>query len=122
LLVREAIRKEDLPLDLHIAHDGLEAIQFLETAEHDPNAACPHIVLLDINLPKVDGFAVLKRLRQSEKCKGIPVIVISSSDAPGDRDAAARFGARYFRKPPSYEQYMKLGNVLRQALHELGFE
>jgi CheY-like chemotaxis protein len=120
LLVREAVRMEDLPLDVHLAADGQQAIEFIARAEKDPDAPCPHFLLLDINLPRADGFEVLRRLRASERCKSVPVIVISSSDSPADRDQAAKLGAGYFRKPPSYEEFLKLGGVLKQLLRDNG--
>jgi CheY-like chemotaxis protein len=116
LLVREAIGKENLPLDVHIAPDGKQAIDFIATAERNPDAPCPHFLLLDLNLPKVDGFEVLRRLRASEKLKDIPVLIVSSSDSPADRGRAAELGAGYFRKTPNYEEYMKLGQVLKDLL------
>ncbi len=118
LIVREVVRAEGLPLDVHVVSDGSQAIAFIEQAERDPDAPCPHFILLDLNLPKVDGFDVLRRLRASERCKGVPVIVITSSDSPADRSQAASLGAGYFRKPPSYEEYLKLGAVLRQLLKD----
>lgn len=120
LLVQEVIRAENLPLDVHIAVDGQRAIEFIEKAEADPNAPCPNFLLLDLNLPKRDGFEVLRRLRASEKCKEIPVVIITSSDAPNDVSQAAALGASYFRKPPSYEEFLKLGQVLRQRLKDSG--
>ena len=120
LIVREAIRAESLPLEVHIAPDGERAIEFIERAENDPHAPCPHVLLLDINLPKADGFEVLRRLRASDKCKAVPVLVISSSDSPADRSQAASLGANYFRKPPSYEEFLKLGTVLKQMLKDRG--
>lgn len=120
LLVQEAIRMENLPLDVYIAADGQQAIEFIAKAEKDPDAPCPHFLLLDINLPKADGFEVLRRLRASERCRSIPVVVISSSDSPGDRGNAAKMGAGYFRKPPSYEEFLKVGGVLKRLLKEHG--
>jgi CheY-like chemotaxis protein len=120
-MVREAIRNENLPMEVHIAPDGESAIDFITRAEKDPDAPCPHFLLLDINLPKVDGFEVLRRLRTSEKCKGIPVLMISSSDSPADRRQAATLEVGYFRKPPSYEGFLKLGAVLKQMLSDRGF-
>jgi len=120
LLVREVVRMESLPLDIHIAADGQRAIEFIANAEADPQAPCPHLLLLDLNLPKRDGFEVLRRLRASEKCRGIPVLIVTSSDAPSDQSQAAALGASYFRKPPNYEEYMKLGGVLKQLLKESG--
>jgi CheY-like chemotaxis protein len=118
LLVREAIRNEKLPLDVHVALDGERAIEFLEKAEQNPDAPRPHLMLLDLNLPKVDGFGVLRRIRASEKYKDLPVIIITSSDSPDDRSESARLGAGYFRKPPSYEAFIKIGAALRQLLED----
>ncbi len=114
--MREAIRTEKLPLDVHLVADGQQAMDFIERAERDADAPCPHLLLVDINLPRADGFEVLRRLRASAKCGEIPVVVVSSSDAPADRSLAAELGAGYFRKPPSYEEYLKLGAVLKQLL------
>lgn len=114
------IRLENLPLDVHVASDGQSAIEFIESAGADPNSPCPHVLLLDLNLPKRDGFEVLKTLRESGRCKGIPVVIITSSDSPADRAQAADLGAAYFRKPPSYEEFLKLGGVLKKLLQDSG--
>jgi len=119
LLVREAIRQEDLPLEVHMASDGKLAIDFLVRAEIDDSALCPHILLLDLNLPKVDGFEVLRRVRASEKHKNLRVVVVTSSDSPADRKEAARLMARYFRKPANYDEYLKIGVLLREILEEI---
>ncbi len=100
--------------------DGEEAMDFIAKAEEDPEAPCPHFALLDLNLPKRDGFEVLRRLRASGKCKGIPVVIITSSNSPSDIGRAAALGARYFRKPPNYEEFLKLGVLLKQLLKESG--
>jgi chemotaxis family two-component system response regulator Rcp1 len=120
LLVREAIRLESLPIDVHVASDGQRAIEFIDQSDKDSNAPCPHVLLLDINLPKADGFEVLRRLRASERCGKVPVLMISSSDSPLDRNQAAQLGAGYFRKPPSYDEFLKLGEVLRKLLKDHG--
>ena len=116
LLVREVIRRESLPLDLHVLSDGKEAIDFIALAEANPDAPRPQFLLLDLNLPKVDGFDVLRRLRASRQFRDLPVVVVSSSDSQADRDLAAELGAGYFRKPPNLEAYMKLGAVLKQLV------
>jgi CheY-like chemotaxis protein len=120
LLVREAIAVENLPLDVYVAPDGQEAIDFIARAEKEPEAPCPHFLLLDLNLPKRDGFEVLQRLRSSAKCKDIPVLIITSSDSPSDVSEAAALGAGYFRKPPSYDEFLKLGGILRQLIQNSG--
>ena len=120
LLVREAIKAENLPIEIYMAADGEQAVDFIANAEKDPNAPWPHLLLLDLNLPKVDGFEVLRRVRTSDKCKDIPVLIVTSSDSPADRDEAVKFGARYFRKPVTYEEFLKIGPFLRSFLKENG--
>ncbi len=118
VLVQEAVNIEKLPFDIHVVADGEKAIQFLERAESDAGAPQPDVLLLDLNLPKRDGFEVLRRLRAGSLAK-IPVVVLTSSDAPQDIEQARELGAGYFRKPPSYVEYMKLGAVLAQLLKGL---
>jgi len=81
LLVREAITAEGLPVEFHMATDGERTIEFIARAENDPDAPGPHVLLLDLNLPKLDGFEVLRRLRASNKYKDVPVLIVSSSDS-----------------------------------------
>src|SRR5579884_3005881 len=116
LLVREVIRKENLPFDVHLVSDGQQAVDFIANSEHDDQAPCPHLLLLDLNLPKRDGFEVLRRLRQSPRCKHSAVLVITSSDSAADRSQAASLGAAYFRKPPNYQEFLKLGAILKQMM------
>ncbi len=118
LLVREAIQAEQLEVEVHIVADGELAIDFIARAAADPEAPAPHVMLLDLNLPKVDGFEVLRQVRAIEKFKSIPVIIVTSSDSPGDRSEAAKLGASYFRKPVSYEEFIKIGGVLRSFLKD----
>jgi chemotaxis family two-component system response regulator Rcp1 len=120
LLVREAIKLENLPLEVHLAPDGERAIDLIAKAETDPEAPCPHILLLDINLPRIDGFEVLRRIRASRKFRDVPVLMVTSSDSPADRSEAARLGARYFRKPVTYGEFVKIGAILREFLQERG--
>jgi DNA-binding response OmpR family regulator len=118
--VREAIRIENLPLQVYIAPDGERAMDLIVNAENHPDAPGPHILLLDLNLPRIDGFEVLRRIRASAKFKNIPVLVVTSSDSPADRSEAERLGASYFRKPVTYEEFMKIGPFLRRLLKEQG--
>jgi len=119
-LVREAIRAENLPLDVQVASDGERAMNFFVEAETTPGRAIPDIVLLDLNLPKRDGFEILQRLRASASLQSLPVVIFTSSDSPDDRKRAAELGATYFRKPANYEDFLKLGGVLKTVLHHHG--
>lgn len=120
LLVREAIRQEQLPFEMHLAADGQEAIEFIARAETDLEALRPEFVLVDLNLPKADGFEVLQRLRASEKFGTSPVLVVTSSDAPNDRKRAEELGAAYFRKLPSYDEFLKVGAAVRTLMLQKG--
>jgi CheY-like chemotaxis protein len=118
LVIRDAIRKENLPIAIHIAPDGEQAIEFIKAAETSEEAPRPQVLLLDLNLPKLDGFEVLRAIRANETFKDIPVIVVTSSDSPGDRNEVARLGASYFRKPVTYPEFVKIGSFLRSFLQE----
>jgi chemotaxis family two-component system response regulator Rcp1 len=116
LLVREVVREKQLPFEIHVVSDGEKACDYLERAERDAEAPKPDILLLDLNLPKRDGFEVLRRLRASAALREIPVVVLTSSDAPHDIEQVRELGAKYFRKAPNYAEFMKLGGVLAEVL------
>jgi CheY-like chemotaxis protein len=87
--------------------DGEQAIDFIEDLEAGAPRACPDLVLLDLNLPKAGGRAVLERVRSSPKLRETIVLIMSSSDAPNDRKQAIALGAdEYFRKPSSLQQFL----------------
>ena len=89
LLVGEAIQTAELPVELYVESDGERALDFLMRAEDDVNSPHPDLLLLDLNLPKIDGLAVLRWLRARDAWKTLPVMIITSSDAPEDRGEAA---------------------------------
>ncbi len=87
--------------------DGVRAIEFLERLDAEPDRPLIDVVLLDLNLPKISGEEVLKRVRMSPKCEGVKVLIISSSDIPADRERMMKLGASdYFRKPSDLAQFM----------------
>jgi CheY-like chemotaxis protein len=117
-LVREAMREEGLECDLRVAEDGEKAIQIIDRVDQDTETPAPSMALLDINVPKKNGTQVLERLRQSARCGNIPIVMISSSDSPAERQRAFELGATdYFRKPSSLNEFMQLGKLVRR-LHE----
>jgi CheY-like chemotaxis protein len=119
LLIEEVVREYDLPIVLRVVEDGEKAIAFIDSADNDESVRCPQLILLDLNLPRRTGLEILKRLRTSSRFEQIPVIVVTSSDSRQDREQAAQFGAvRYFRKPANYDEFLKLGDVLRQMLEQ----
>ena len=117
LLVREALSEHGLNHELHVVKDGAEAIQFLVKMGRPDGPPCPDVILLDMNLPKADGSQVLTAFRKRPECAHTPVIVVSSSDAPKDKDIMKDLGVNhYFRKSSEFDEYMKLGAVVKQVL------
>jgi len=117
LLVREALAWNEVKSDLMIARDGDEAIKLLEEID-SKLLPCPDLVVLDLNLPRRSGFDVLERMRSSPRCEGVPVAVLSSSDAPMDKQRAQRLGAsRYFKKPSNLTDFMSIGGRLKEMIH-----
>lgn len=117
VLFKEALRFHNLEFQLHVAGDGLAAIRYIEDLGHTAETSCPDVFLLDLKLPKVDGHDVLNTLRAHPRCSRVPVIVVTSSDAPNDRRRAELLGAtHYFRKPSDLTEFMTLGTVIREAI------
>jgi CheY-like chemotaxis protein len=118
-LVEEALEEAKLDCCLHIMRDGVRAFEFLEQLDSEPERPAPHVVLLDLNLPKTGGEEVLKRVRMSPRCGDVKVLIISSSDAPSDRERVMKLGATdYFRKPSTLAQFMLLGTKVRAMLED----
>lgn len=116
-LVEEAIAEAKLDCGFSVMRDGLQALHFIAQLDSDLGRLCPDLVLLDLNLPKVSGEEVLNRLRLSPRGKAVTVLVISSSDAPSDRERSLKLGAiEYFRKPSDLERFMELGPRIRALL------
>jgi CheY-like chemotaxis protein len=116
-LVEEALRFHNVEFQLHLAADGFAALRYIEHLGHTPEAPCPDVFVLDLNLPKVDGHDVLNTFRAHPRCLRVPVIIVTSSDAPNDRRRAESLGAtHYFRKPSDLTGFMALGAVVREAI------
>jgi CheY-like chemotaxis protein len=116
-LVREALEDRKVALELRVVEDGERAMDFIEQIHHDATARCPRLLLLDLHLPKRDGEEILRHLRASDRCAKTPVIILTSSDSPADRDTAARNSALYyFRKPSTLEEFMQLGDVVKNII------
>ncbi|HEX4053748.1 MAG TPA: response regulator [Tepidisphaeraceae bacterium] len=106
-LIREAFRETDSPHHITVANDGEEALSVLHGIGLLGSAARPDLILLDLNLPRKDGRQVLTELKQEVILKRIPVIVLSSSNAPRDIRACYDHRANcYIRKPLSFDEFI----------------
>jgi DNA-binding response OmpR family regulator len=116
-VIKEALARTGLDLTVRVARDGEEALRYLREIAGNEKTPCPALVLLDLNLPKVAGFEVLKELRAKSRCQHTPVIVVTSSKTEQDRFAARRLGAdEYFQKPKDLTEYMDLARLVRRVL------
>ena len=117
LLVREALLEHRIEHELFVVSDGAEAVDYIDNIGEGSGSRRPDVVLIDLNLPKVDGLQVLAHLRNHPFCAATPVVIVTSSDAPRDRERAAGLGvARYFRKPSEIDEFMRLGAIVKDAL------
>lgn len=117
LLFREALAHHQIDCDMHVCSDGLAALEFLERVGTAAEHPCPDLILLDLNLPKVDGVTVLSAFRNHPACAETPVIVVTSSDAKSDRAKVAAYPpTEYFRKPSDFDSFLELGVIVRRAV------
>ncbi|MES2803792.1 MAG: response regulator [Bdellovibrionota bacterium] len=116
-LTLRALKKNNISNQVMVARDGAEALDFLfaegKYADRDMSQQ-PQVMLLDLNLPKIDGLNVLKRLRGDERTKLIPVVILTSSKEDQDIIEGYSLGANsYVRKPVDF-------NDFSEAIRQLG--
>lgn len=109
-LTRIAFREAKVANNLVVVHDGAQALDYLFArgayAERNPDEL-PSIVLLDLNLPKVDGREVLQAIRANEKTRSLPVVVLTTSTEPFDVEASYALGVNsYIQKPVDFERFV----------------
>ena len=110
LLAMRALKKNNLINEVVVAHDGVEALDYLfgagEHAGRDTNVM-PHLILLDLKLPRIDGLEVLRRLRADGRTRLLPVVILTSSREQQDMLDSYGLGANsYVRKPVNFEQFV----------------
>jgi chemotaxis family two-component system response regulator Rcp1 len=108
-LTEEAFRRVNDRVRLHVAADGVEAMAFLRREGLYARAPRPVLILLDLNLPKLDGREVLSLVKADAQLKTIPVLVLTMSDAPSDvRNCYQGRANCYLKKPLSLEEFQDL--------------
>jgi chemotaxis family two-component system response regulator Rcp1 len=115
-IFERALREGAVPHRLTVVRDGTEALEYLfglldEAAEPDRE---PDLILLDINLPGIDGFQVLRRIKADPQLRILPVIILTTSDREEDVLRMYQAGANtYISKPAEYARYRELVSALR---------
>lgn len=116
-LTLRALKKNNILNDVVVVRDGAEALDFLfGTGAHAGRDVTqqPHLILLDLKLPKIDGLEVLRRLRSDARTRLQPVVILTTSSEEHDIVASYQLGANsYIRKPVDFEQFI-------EAVRQLG--
>jgi two-component system response regulator len=114
-LTLRALKKSNIANKVVVARDGVEALDYLFTSGADGGRnTLPQLVLLDLKLPKIDGHEVLKRIRDNERTRLLPIVILTTSVEDRDRLEGYRLGANsYVRKPVDFAEFM-------QAVIQLG--
>lgn len=116
-LALRALRKAKIGNHIHVARDGAEALDYIfcEGKHWDRKIEdLPSVILLDLKLPKIDGFEVLRRIKDDPRTRSIPVVVLTSSKEQRDVVMSYQLGVNsYIVKPVNFERFA-------EAVHELG--
>lgn len=116
VLIGEALSDSPAPFEIVHFQDGEEAIAGLTAAVAGNRR--PDLIVLDLNMPKVNGLEVLQRIKQESSLSDVPVLVLTSSSAPEEREEAERLGVdKYLRKPfDLYEFLDQVGGILKELM------
>jgi two-component system, chemotaxis family, response regulator Rcp1 len=108
-LTREAFRDADPQINLRVVVDGVEAMAYLRHEGVHVDAARPDFILLDLNLPKMDGREVLAHIKEDDDLKTIPTVILTTSDAEADILTSYKLQANcYLSKPVEFDAFESL--------------
>ena len=107
-LTREALRDAAVPLNLSVVGDGLEALAYLRRSGRHSAAARPNLILLDVNLPRKDGWDVLAEIKHDADLRPIPVVVLTTSQSLSDVQRSYQLQANAFvSKPGTLDEFLE---------------
>lgn len=113
-LMESALQQAGTDFEIHSIADGETARNYIQA----PNSVLPDLVLLDLNLPRMDGVELLRLIRQQASFESVRVIVWSSLPSPKDRTAISEFqGTHVICKPSSFDAYLELGALIGKVLN-----
>jgi len=108
-LTQEFLKDANIAIRCHVAFDGVEAMNFLRREGVHAEAPRPDLILLDLNLPKMDGREVLAQIKQSDSLKSIPTMILTTSDSEADIVKCYQLQANcYLNKPVQLEAFERL--------------
>ena len=113
-LTREAFRDANVSIRLHVASDGVEAMAFLRRQDEHIHAPRPDLILLDLNLPRMDGREVLAQVKEDPSLKTIPTVILTTSEAEADIMKSYELQANaYLSKPVQLYEFESLVNSIK---------
>ena len=113
-LIEEALREAGINLEMTVLNDGGKALDHLR---HISAATAPDLIILDLNLPKHDGVEVLIQYRMNGSLFSAPIVVLTSSDSPSDRQRTKIIGiSAYIRKPMDLAGFLAIGRQLKSVM------
>jgi CheY-like chemotaxis protein len=108
-LTREAFREANMAIRIHVASDGVESMAFLRRQEPFADVPRPDLILLDLNLPRMDGREVLAHIKEDEDLKTIPTVILTTSEAEADIERSYQLQANcYLTKPVQLDAFESL--------------
>ena len=112
-LIREALTDATIPLDISHVPDGEEGMRYLRREGNYTGAKRPDFILLDLNMPRMNGWEVLAAIKNDKGLKSIPVVILTTSDAEKDILGSYDLGANcYLKKPLGFDDFL---NVVRSV-------
>lgn len=112
-LTQEALKEARVRNRLHVAADGVEALEFLKREGRHGEAPRPDLILLDLNLPRKDGREVLREIKQFPDLKTIPVVVLTTSNAQRDiLESYDLHAACYIQKPVDLDRFLEMVRMI----------
>lgn len=114
-LTQEALRDSKIHNNLYVAQDGVEAMEFLQHKGIYSDAVRPDIILLDLNLPRMNGREVLTRIKDDDSLKYIPVVVLTTSDDERDVLESYKLHANcYITKPVDLHRFIEIVKNIKE--------
>jgi two-component system, chemotaxis family, response regulator Rcp1 len=119
-LTREALKEAKFRNTLQVVGDGVEALAYLRQQGQYSGAVRPHLIMLDLNLPRMDGREVLAAIKKDEDLRRIPVVVLSSSEAESDIARAYELHANcYVTKPVDIDHFLTVVKSIEEFWVEI---
>jgi len=116
MVVRMALERAIPGFHLRVFEDGGSMLSYVDQLDRE-GGPWPDVMLLDLNMPKAGGLEVMQRLRNCTARTSTPVIIVTSSSRPKDREQALALGAvHYFLKPDDFDEFLKIGDVVNETL------